>query len=157
MEAINADSKIHYKILQESDYEISKKNLGKKLFGSISKEDMLESFQIKEPKAVLTNEKLKKYKGLYRHRYYTNKTVDNNTRVLIIGDSYFHEFIVDDLAESFHEVILIWVGYVANIKKIIRAFPADIVIIESAERSPKFKRIIEAGKEILNSRKRRKR
>lgn len=135
MDAINAaETKTSYRVLQESDYNITMEDQGKTLFGCIHKKDFEENFEIKHPNSVLTNYKLQLYGEEPSHSYRTNNCVDNNTRLLIIGDSYFNSFIVDDIAESFHEVILIWGDYLGDIKSIIDAYDADIVVIEAAER-----------------------
>ena len=60
--------------------------------------------------------------------------MDNDTCLLIIGDSYFESFIVDDLAESFHETVLIWGDYLSDYKAIVDEYSPDIIIIEAAER-----------------------
>lgn len=68
--------------------------------------------------------------------------------MLIIGDSYFNSFIYDDIAESFHETILIWGDYVGDIQNIIDSYNADIVIVEAAERCDRTDGII-AGVQVM--------
>ena len=145
MEEINANSPIQYKILTEDNYNITLIDQGATLFGGIHKEDLLEKLEINEPKAVLTNEKLTAYSDDGRHRFFTNDEVDNNTRLLIIGDSYFNNFIIDDLAESFHETIIIWGDYCSDIQTIIDTYDADIVIVEAAERVDRTSGIIKGA------------
>lgn len=144
MDAINADFNNKYRILKESDYNLTIKDQGSTLFGGIYKPEELEDFEIRDPKAVLTNEKLTLLADDQRHRFFTNDYVDNDTRLLIIGDSYFNSFIIDDLAESFHEVIIIWADYVGDIQSIINEYNADIVIVEAAERCDRTGDIINA-------------
>lgn len=134
MDTINSNSDIQYKVLQESDYNITNLDQGWTIFGEIHRVDNGENFEIKNAQAVLTNEKLAPWPEDRRQLYFTNDSVDNDTRLLIIGDSYFNSFIVDDLAESFHETINIWAYYLPNAQKIIDTYDADIVVIESAER-----------------------
>ncbi len=142
MNAINADSEKTYKILRESDYNLTIEDQGSHLFGGIHIPEDLENFEIKNPKAVLTNEKLTLLGDDQRHGFYTNEYVDNDTRLLIIGDSYFNSFIVDDIAESFHEVIMIWNSYAGDIQSIIDEYNADIVVVEAAERCDRTGSII---------------
>ena len=134
MDSINSENNNEYYTLQESDYIITEKDLGSTLFGGIHEECMIESFEIKEPKAKLTNEKLTLYGGINGHSFYTNDEVDNDTRILIIGDSYFDSFLLDDIAESFHETILIWGDYANDFEAIIEEYNPDIVVVENAER-----------------------
>ena len=142
MNTINENSDIQYRVLQESDYNITMPDQGRTLFGGIHLVDNIENFEIKNAKAVLTNEKLTLYSDDERHRYFTNNEVDNDTRLLIIGDSYFNTFIIDDLAESFHETIIIWGDYLLDVQNIIDTYDADIVIVEAAERVDRTPRII---------------
>ncbi len=148
MNTINRDSELQYRILQEEDYDITVRDQGSTIFGGIHKEDELENFDIIEPRAVLTKEKLKLYAEDKRHRFFTNKTVNNKTRLLIVGDSYFNNYILDDLAESFYEVIIIWGDYVGNIKGIIDEYKPDILVLEAAERVDRTGGIIKGVKVI---------
>ena len=134
MNTINKNSDIQYRVLQESDYNITISDQGATLFGGIHRVDNIENFEIKKANAVLTNEKLTLYSDDERHRFFTNNEADNDTRLLIIGDSYFDTFIIDDLAESFHETIIIWGDYLFDVQNIIDTYDADIVIVEAAER-----------------------
>ncbi len=134
MSTINENNGNKYHVLDENDYNLTVKDQGTTLFGGIHKKDMLEDFEIKNPKAVLTNEKLTLYADDQRHLFYTNRDAGNDTRLLVIGDSYFGSFLMDDIAESFYETVLIWGDYNGNIGNIIEEYDADIVIIENAER-----------------------
>jgi hypothetical protein len=137
--------------LQETDYIITAPDQGSTLFGGIHRVDNIENFEIKNPGAVLTNEKLTAYSDDKRHRFFTNDHADNNTRLLIIGDSYFNSYIIDDLAESFHETIIIWGEYLSDVQNIIDAYDADIVIIEAAERLDRTGRIIRGAAAMKES------
>lgn len=134
MDAINSNHKDRYRVLQESDYQITVVDQGVTLFGGIHKEGMLENFQITDPKAQLTNEKLTLYGEDQRHRFYTNEGVGNKTRLLVLGDSYFETFIMDDLAESFYVTIMIWGDYASELEQIVEEYQPDIIVMENAER-----------------------
>ena len=148
MHAINEKLGTDYRILTDEDYQITLQDLGKTVFGGIHKTDVFENIQVKNPTSRNTKEKLTLYADDQRHRFFTNDTVDNNTRLLIIGDSYFNDFIIDDLAESFHEVIILWGDYLHEYKEIMEAYEPDIVVVEAAERVDRTGRI-EMGAEAL--------
>lgn len=133
MDKINENSPIQYKVLGEEDYDIIVEDEGSIISGLHIADD-IERFDIKDRKAVVTNEKLTLLSEDYRHSFYTNGSVDNNTRILIIGDSYFNSYIIDDIAESFHETVMIWGDYLEDIKDIIDEYNPDIIVIEAAER-----------------------
>lgn len=148
MEAINKDSEIQYKVLQESDYDITTPDQGSTLFGNIHEVDHIETFNIRNPHSTMTNEKLTAHAEDPRHRFFTNDDVNNDTRLLIIGDSYFNSFIIDDLAESFHEVIMIWGAYMEDYQGIMDSYCPDIVVVECAERVDLTKLINNAAAKI---------
>lgn len=148
MDAINKNNGNIYKVLQEKDYNITMQDLGSTLFGGIHKECILENFEIKAPDAELTNEKLTLYSGDQRHVFYTNETVANNTRLLVLGDSYINSFIIDDLAESFHETFIIRGDYISGFEQIIDEYNPDIVIVENAERCDRSDGMISAMQSI---------
>lgn len=134
MDQINQDFDNKYRVLSENDYDISMVDQGSTLFGGIHLKDDIENFSVKEPSAILTNEKLTLCSEDQRNKFYTNDAVDNDTRLLIIGDSYFESFLLDDLAESFHEVVFIQADWLWKVKSIIDEYDADIVVVEAAER-----------------------
>lgn len=148
MDAINSNNGNKYRVLKESDYNITVTDQGSTIFGCIHKEDMLENFDIKKPKAVLTNEKLSLYNENRNHKFFTNNHVDNDTRVLILGDSYFDVYILDDIAESFYETLIIWGDYSWDIGNIIEEYHPDIVISENAERCDRTYGMIDGVKAI---------
>lgn len=150
MDLINKNNNNLYKILQEEDYTITNIDQGQTLFGSIHQKQLLEDFQIKNPQAVKTNNKLHLYSDDQRHSFFTNNSVDNKTRVLILGDSYFNGFIVDDIAESFHETIMIWGDYTKHFIQIIEEYQPDIVIHENVERVDRFHNIVKVANAITD-------
>lgn len=134
MEEINKQNGGRYHVLGEQDYNISICDMGVTLFGGIHKECMLEKFEIRNPRAYLTNEKLTLLGEDGRHRFFTNDDAGNDTRVLVLGDSYFNSFILDDLAESFHETLIIWGDYTGEFEAVIEEYAPHILIVENAER-----------------------
>lgn len=135
MENVNTNNNYIYPVLQESDYNISISNKAITLNGFITEEDMLESFSIKEPSAIKTDiSVMQNYSSDSRHSVWKNEDVDNDTKVLLMCDSYFNSFIVEDFAESFSEVWLIWGDYTNSLDIIVEIYQPDIVIYECAER-----------------------
>lgn len=151
MKAITDRNGGRYRILQESDYDITETDQGSTIFGGIHKVCMLENFTIKNPQAYRTDEKLTLLGEDPRHSFWTNDRVDNDTRVLILGDSYINSFIRDDIAESFHETIMIWGDYSSNFIQMIEEFEPDIVIIENAERCDRTEGFAGTMKEFMQS------
>lgn len=148
MRAINEENDNQYKVLQESDYDLTMSDQGSTYFGGVHEVNMLERFEVLEPKAYLTNEKLTLYAEDERHRVFTNDSVNNDTRVLVLGDSYVNSFILDDIAESFYETFIIWGDYTTDFAQIIEAYQPDIVICENAERCDRTSSMIEAAENI---------
>ena len=145
MEEINQQNQNRYNILAEDDYKITTTDQGLYLFGSIHKVDLLERFELKNPKAKLTQDHLSVGKEDSRTVFYTNDAVDNDSRIVIIGDSYFYYYILDDIAESFHETIFLWGDHLEEFKKIEEVYQPDILIIENAEREDRTALIIQAA------------
>lgn len=147
MAQLNKDFNNRFHVLQEEDYNITITDQGKTLFGGIHEEDWLEEFSIKNPKAKLTNEKLT-FLPDPSHSFHTNTTVNNKTRLLILGDSYFNNYLIDDLAESFYEVLIIWGDHIKDIETIMETYKPNIVIVENAERVDRTYALINAAKQL---------
>lgn len=147
MDEINKNNDGRYKVLTEDDYNITITDQGETLFGGIHKADMLENFEIKDPKAYKTGEEplLRTQWGDSSHQVFFNDSVDNEDTLLIIGDSYFDGFLYDDLAESFHRVVQVWGEYVGNIEELVEYYHPVIVICENAERCDRTGAMINAA------------
>ncbi len=151
MKTINEENGGIYKVLTEDDYDLTPVDQGMTYFGSVHYAQMLEPFILKEKHATLTNEKLTlSFDDLERNHFYTNETVENRTRVLVIGDSYFDNYLMDDLAESFYETIMIRGDYLGNIDEIIETYKPDIVIGENAERVDRSLKMVETVEKLQN-------
>lgn len=150
MNVLNSNNDNRFRVLEEDAYDIILTDQGSNIFGDIHKVDMLENFVLIEQQADLSNNKLTLYSDDQRHKYYVNENADNDTRILIIGDSYFDGYIIDDIAESFSETIMLWNEYTRYISDIIEAYQPDIVILEAAERVDISNEII-AGAEIIDN------
>lgn len=135
MACINEDNGNIYPVLQEDAYDILVSNQAKTINGFITKEDMLETFTIKSPTATNGDVAIMQgYSDDVRHSVWTSNSVDNDTKVLIICDSYFNSYIVDDFAESFSEVWSVHTNYTTDLDILIELYEPDIIIMECAER-----------------------
>lgn len=148
MNTINQNNSNQFRVLKESDYNLSLIDKGADMLGGIHQKDMEESFEIRNPKAKLTNEKLTVAADDERDAFYTNDQCGNHKKVLIIGDSYIQMFIRDDIAESFYETAQVWKYHIADIKDLVEAYQPDIVIYEEAEREEDFSFINKAADDI---------
>lgn len=152
MEEINKFNDNKYKILKEEDYHISINDMGITLNGFIHEEDMLEEFTIKNPKAKkVENEVLGPFAEDQRHSVWVNPYVDNDTKLLLVCDSYINSYIVEDFAESYSEVWLIWGNYTEQMDELIEMYSPDIVIYECAERVDRSYSVKEFAKKIKKS------
>lgn len=138
MHQINEKNNNQYLILQEDDYLITTDDMGSDLFGGIHLVDYLENFEIRNPKAYETIEKLGKYSDEYNCTVYTNDAVNNQTRVLVLADSYVNHYLLDELSESFHELICIHADKTEEFTELVDYFDPDIVIHENAERADRY-------------------
>ena len=137
--AINKFNNGKYRVLNEADFNIEKVDQGQTFFGSIHKQEVLENFAIKAPKAVKKDEMLTYFPDVrdVHYGYYINNAVDNNDTLLILGDSYLHDWgILPNLAESFHTTVM-FNGTSAKENQfihIINSYHPNIVVFENAER-----------------------
>ncbi len=149
MDAINENNSGKYRFLTEDDYDITWQDLGETMFGGIHKVDMEENFEIKNPQAYFTDEEPIHLLSVARSskQIYQNDSVDNDDTLLILGDSYFENYLYDDLAESFHRVVLMR----DNLRYFMEAvdyYDPTIVIVENAERCDRTKTILSIAEEI---------
>ena len=94
---------------------------------------MLEDFEVKDPQAYLSDEEprfLSEWANKSRTIYYNDK-VDNNDTLLILGDSYFDNFLYDDFAEK--------------LEQLVDYYQPSIVINENAERCDRTEVMISAS------------
>lgn len=149
MEKINEDNHNMYNILSEDDYDITVEDKGITLNGFIHEKDMMETFTIRNPKAVKADKSLMgKFGEDERHSIWINKDAGNDTRLLLMCDSYINSFIVEDFAESFSEVWLVWGDYTKDLDKVIELYNPDIVIYECAERVDRSDAVVEFADKI---------
>ena len=144
MKTVNSTGS-RYRILEPSDYDIRLTDQGITLFGGIHETDQQEKYLIKEPRAVEDDESITPIEGT-GHRIFTCDGTGNDDVVLIIGDSYVENYILDDLAESFNKTIFVWGDYSSHFMDFIDLYHPTIVINENAERcSYRFPMIVDVA------------
>lgn len=141
MEEINIHNNDKFKVLTESDYDISIGNFGEEYYRWVQFTDMEEHLPIKNPKAVRKDEELP-ILNKPNSRLFENPRVGNDETVLILGDSYIRYFIVDDLAESFNKLVFFTFNEVPDFAEVVKTFNPQIVIFEGVERSDHMETIV---------------
>lgn len=149
MQEINAHNNNQFKVLQEEDYTISICDQGKYFKGDIHFEDYQEAFVLKEPVAEKVDAVvLQQFSNDVRHSVWENPNAGNNTRVLLVGDSYVDSYLLDSFAESFSQTFLIWGDYTEEMADMVEICQPDIVIYECAERVDRSNLICKLAKDI---------
>lgn len=131
MEQINKNLSAPLKVLSEKDYTISYKTNE----GPNGQTEQEEVFTITNPQVQKGDVAVMgQWASDRRHSVWKNPNAENGKRLLLLGDSYFNNYLIDDIAESFSEVWLVWADYVSELPEIIDLYQPDIVIFECAER-----------------------
>lgn len=134
MQGINKYNNNRYKILEEEDYYIFEFDRGVTLNGCIHEQDMLETFSIKNPKASKVDKSIMgRFGEDWRNSAWENPEAGNDTKLLLVCDSYINNYILEDIAESFSQVWLIWGDYTCDMEEMVEMYQPDIVIYECAE------------------------
>ena len=131
MDTVCQDTGLPLKILQESDYTITMETYTGAKGGS----EQIELFTVKDPKAVKSDVSVMgKWAEDVRHSVWKNPEAGNDRKLLLMGDSYYNNYLIDDIAESFSEVWLVWGDYTGDLPEIVELYQPDLVIYECAER-----------------------
>lgn len=131
MEQINKNLSSPLKVLTEQDYDITYETN----YGPKDESEQVEVFTIKAPQAQKGDvAAMGEWATDHRHSVWKNPDAENDQRLLLMCDSYFNDYLVDDLAESFSEVWLIWGDYAESLPEIVDLYNPDMVIYECAER-----------------------
>lgn len=153
MQEINASNDNMFKVLYEDDYSIDICDQGKYLKGDIHFEDYQEAFALKNPMAEKTDAAaLQQFANDVRHSAWINPNASNDTKVLIVGDSYIDSYLLDSLAESFSQTYMIWGDYTNEMEAMIDICQPDIVICECAERVDRSRAICELAERLNEGR-----
>lgn len=137
-----------YRVLAPDDYDVVLEDQGTTLYGGIHEEDVQKSLGIKHPGAVEDDTAMTPLVGT-GHRIFTCESAGNDDVLLIIGDSYVENYILDDLAESFGTTIFVWGDYSDRFMEFVELYHPTIVLNENAERcSYRFPMIVSLAENI---------
>jgi len=137
-----------YRVLKPEDYDIEPVDMGTTLYGGIHERDVQPCYRIKHPGAVEDDLQITPLEGT-GHRIFTCESAGNDEVVLVIGDSYVENYILDDIAESFGKTIFVWGDYSDRFMDFVELYKPTIVINENAERcSYRFPMIVRMASEI---------
>ncbi len=143
-----------YRVLEPEDYDIEPVDMGTTLYGGIHERDVQPCYRIKHPGAVEDDLQITPLEGT-GHRVFTCESAGNDEVVLIIGDSYVENYILDDIAESFGKTIFVWGDYSDRFMDFVELYKPTIVINENAERcSYRFPMMVRMASEISKKGKR---
>ncbi len=152
MEKINVLNGNKFRVLQENDYTIQKKDLGVTIKGAVHKEDILEEFVITEAEAQKLDKKVMgEWANTTQSGAWKNDKAENDVKVLFLCDSYIFDYVPDDFAESFSEIWFVSAGYIEHIDEILEDYNPDIVIYETAERVDRSDSICKIAKKLSKS------
>lgn len=149
MEAVNAENDNLFKVLHEEDYQIEVRDVGNTLKGNIHFEDFQEVFTLKNPNGYKSEASLlQEYGNDERNSVWINSQVDNDVKLLIIGDSYIEGYLLDSFAESFSEVYMVHGDFTTEMAEVVELCEPDIVLFECAERVNRNSKIRELAKRL---------
>ena len=136
MQSLQSVTAFPLTILQETDYTIKTSDQGYYLNGIIHEVDFQKSYFLKKNNAFESDksEYLGEFSSDERNHVWLNPTINNGIRLLIVGDSYIEQYILDDIAESFSVTMFIQADYTKQLNEIVSQTTPDIVIYECAER-----------------------
>lgn len=135
MQRFNQDNSGAFQILEDSDFDISYTDQGMIIGSSVHCVDELEDFRVKNPCAYIDDTvDMGQFACDNRNHVWKNPNAKSDKKILIIGDSYIHTYIINYIAESFQETWGIRLEYITDIDKAVEMADPDIVIIERAER-----------------------
>lgn len=131
MDRINEDLPAPVKVLTEQDYDVTYETY----YGPDGQSEQIERLALKAAKAKMVDvAAMGQWASDRRHSVWENPEAGNDYRLLVMGDSYIDSFIIDDIAESFGQVWMVWGDYTQDLPQIVEQYDPDIVIYECAER-----------------------
>ena len=150
MNAINTGREDAFKVLGEEDFNITTTEQGMEFYGGVSHTNLSEAFELKSNDSVRIEDCTAVYpfvEGLGTY-YYQNDKCGNDTRILILGNSFIYNYIIDYFAESFGETLMIKSGISEDIGQWIDEYDPDIVLYEVAERYTNYGNIVDVAKAL---------
>ena len=148
MNRLNQDMDVPLKVLGEDDYNIT----NAVNYGPDGQAEEVEVFSIQNPAAQQVDKAaLGDWSGDHRHSVWKNPAAGNDKRLLLMCDSYINNHLIDDIAESFSEVWLVWGDYTRDLPKIVELCEPDVVIYECAERVDRSYSICNLAQALQNA------
>ncbi len=149
MNAINEDSDANVPTLSENDFNITMTEQGMEFYNGITHTNVSESFELKSKIAKKLENPSVKYPSFkdVQCLWYQNNNIDNGERVLIIGNSFIYNYIIEYFAESFSETMFIY-SLDNNFTDLVEDYKPDIVIYEVAERYTYYETILDTIKQF---------
>ncbi len=150
MEALNEGRDVPFKVLAEDDFNITTTDQGMSFYGGVRRSNYSEDFQRKETNAVL-DESYKEQHPVFADLdiyHFTNDKAGNDTKVMIVGNSFIVNYLMEDFAESFGETLMVWNDINANFTDWTNEYQPDIVIFEMVERYASYGKVKKAAKKI---------
>ncbi len=150
MDTLNSQNPTPFKVLSEDDFNISITDQGMCFYNGVKRENFSEEFERKNTDAVLDENYKDEHPVLkdYKTYHFTNKNAQNDTKVMIIGNSFIVNYLMDDFAESFGETLMVWDDIGKDFPEWFREYQPDIVIFEMVERYNSYSGIKKCAKEI---------
>ena len=146
MEKINSLNDNRYRVLTDDDYNISVTDQGAVYFGGIHHVNWSEDLVLKQNDEVSEDPaELGSILAGRRCFHFVNDEAGNSTKVLIFGNSFIANYILDDLCQSFSDILFIWEGMSKDFPEILELYDPDIVIGENTQRYNVFEDAIEAA------------
>jgi len=145
MKAFNAVCGEDYYVLSEDDFDINITDQGWYFYGGLKLENYSEDFVLKEPKAKLVNNVSYYYDLPYTENIYLyrNENAGNDSRLLIMGNSYTVGYILPYFAESFGEVLWLHRSDCKDyFRECIECYNPDILLSQTAERYISYSEMI---------------
>ncbi len=146
MNEINKHNQGVYKVLSEDDFIITNTDQGAVYFGGIHHVNYSENFELCDHNAdAKDTTELSDVFTDKRCFWFTNPNVQNNTKILILGNSFIANYILEDIAQSFSETLFVWEGLGESAKAMIDAYEPDIVLAENTQRYNHFDDVVAAA------------
>lgn len=135
MNMLNRNNANAFRILKDQDFNITYTDQGMTIGGSLHCVDMEENFVMKTQQSYLDEESdMGEFRQDTRNHIWKNPSADNDKKILIYGDSYMNNYIINYMAESFSETWGVRLEHLTELDKAVEMEQPDIVILESAER-----------------------
>ena len=139
-----------FKVLKEDDFDITITDQGMSFYGGVKRSNYSEDFKLKNASAVPDENYLDEHEVFdgIKVYHYTNDNAGNDTRVMIVGNSFIVNYLMEDLAESFGDMLMVWNDIGENFPEWVDEYQPDIVIFEMVERYASYGKLNKAAKTI---------